>query len=249
MHLIHLPQISSTNTWLKENCASLPHGSVALTDNQTAGRGQRGNTWEAEPGKNLTFSILLRPRALHPSRQFLISEIVSLAVVDTLRRYLAPAVPPHRIKVKWPNDIYVDDRKIAGILIEHSISSSEILHSIAGIGLNVNQTHFLSPAPNPVSMANLASLEFPLPDLLQSVTQPIISALSVHIDDAAARQIHSGYLSSLWRADGRQHLFQTPDGNKFLAAIHSVAPDGLLTLRHSDNYLSTYAFKEISFII
>ncbi len=115
MNLIKLPETASTNTWLKENCATLPHGSVALTDNQTAGRGQRGNSWEAEPGKNLTCSILLRPVALHPSRQFLISEIVSLAVVETLRELLSPHISPDRIKVKWPNDIYVDNLKIAGI--------------------------------------------------------------------------------------------------------------------------------------
>ncbi len=245
MNLIKLPETASTNTWLKENCATLPHGSVALTDNQTAGRGQRGNSWEAEPGKNLTCSILLRPVALHPSRQFL----VSLAVVETLRELLSPHISPDRIKVKWPNDIYVDNLKIAGILIEHSISSAEIIHTIAGIGLNVNQTRFLSPAPNPVSMANLASRPFPIPDILRSVAGPIISRLSNPIDDAAANQIHSAYLSALWRGDGRQHPFQTPDGSSFLAAIHTVSPSGLLTLRHSDGSLSTYAFKEISFTL
>ena len=249
MNLLKLPETASTNTWLKENCATLPHGSVALTDNQTAGRGQRGNSWEAEPGKNLTCSILLRPVALHPSRQFLISEIVSLAVVETLRELLSPHISPDRIKVKWPNDIYVDNLKIAGILIEHSISSAEIIHTIAGIGLNVNQTRFLSPAPNPVSMANLASRPFPIPDILRSVAGPIISRLSNPIDDAAANQIHSAYLSALWRGDGRQHPFQTPDGSSFLAAIHTVSPSGLLTLRHSDGSLSTYAFKEISFTL
>lgn len=249
MQLIHLPQVSSTNTWLKENCATLPHGSVALTDNQTAGRGQRGNSWEAEPGKNLTFSIMLRPTALHPSRQFIISELVSLAVVSALRQHLAPCIEQQRIKVKWPNDIYVDNMKIAGILIEHSISSSEILHTVAGIGLNVNQTEFTSPAPNPVSMATLASRQFCLDPILQDIVAPIVDRLSAPINDDHARQIHSSYLADLWRADGQLHRFQTPDGNKFLAAIHTVDPSGMLTLRHSDNSLSSYAFKEISFII
>ena len=98
-------------------------------------------------------------------------------------------------------------------------------------------------------MANLASRPFPIPDILRSVAGPIISRLSNPIDDAAANQIHSAYLSALWRGDGRQHPFQTPDGSSFLAAIHTVSPSGLLTLRHSDGSLSTYAFKEISFTL
>ncbi|MDE6431375.1 MAG: biotin--[acetyl-CoA-carboxylase] ligase, partial [Duncaniella sp.] len=116
---------------------------------QTAGRGQRGNSWESAPGKNITMSILLRPEGLHPSRQFVISRAVSLAITGVLRRYM----PASAVRVKWPNDIYVDDRKICGILIENVISSASIRQSVVGIGINVNQRRFLSDAPNPVSMA------------------------------------------------------------------------------------------------
>lgn len=245
MNLINLTETPSTNTWLKENCATLPHGTVAITHNQTAGRGQRGNSWEAEPGKNLTFSILLHPDALHPAQQFVISEIVSLAIVDDLRRRLAPEIDGNRIKIKWPNDIYVDDRKIAGILIEHSICSTAIQHTIAGIGLNVNQMEFRSDAPNPTSMAILARHEFNLDTLLGEIIAPIVAPLSPAMHSA----IHARYLENLWRADGAMHRFTRPDGTGFEAAIADVAPDGFLTLRLADGTTERFAFKEVAFVL
>ncbi len=161
---ISLPETGSTNTWLKEHADEIPVPAVAVTDHQTSGRGQRGNTWEAEPGKNLTFSMLFKPEGVAPSGQFFISEAVCLGIVDTLRRYLPH---PETVKVKWPNDVYAGDRKICGILIEHSLeSASAIRHTIAGIGLNVNQKEFHSSAPNPVSMFNLTGKVTPLRPLL-----------------------------------------------------------------------------------
>jgi BirA family biotin operon repressor/biotin-[acetyl-CoA-carboxylase] ligase len=245
MNLINLPAIASTNTWLKENSATLPHGSVAITDNQTAGRGQRGNSWEAEPGKNLTFSILLRPTQLHPSQQFLISEIVSLAVVNALRDALAPTITPERVTVKWPNDIYVDDRKIAGILIEHSINASAIQQTVVGIGLYVNQTHFLSDAPNPVSMTALTGLTYPLPDLLSAIVEPIIAT----IDPSLRDDVHTDYLCQLWRADNLPHRFAYPDGTPFEATINTIDPDGFLSLTLTNGTIQRFAFKEVAFLL
>lgn len=124
--ITRLDEVESTNTWLKEHAQELGHGDVAVTDNQTAGRGQRGNFWEAEPGKNLTFSLLLHPEGVAPSHQFAISEAVALGVVEVVRSRLAGYVEPEQVKVKWPNDIYVGDDKIAGILIEHTLGSRSI---------------------------------------------------------------------------------------------------------------------------
>ncbi|MDE5982764.1 MAG: biotin--[acetyl-CoA-carboxylase] ligase, partial [Duncaniella sp.] len=135
-HIITLPEAGSTNTELAAIAAESPHGTVVTTRCQTAGRGQRGNTWEAAPGRNITMSVLLKPETILAREQFAVSEAVSLAIVTVLRRHL-PAEA--HVAIKWPNDIYVNDLKICGILIENSLIGNRIGHSIAGIGININQ--------------------------------------------------------------------------------------------------------------
>jgi len=245
MPIIELESVPSTNTWAKEHSSTLAHGDVVITRNQTAGRGQRGNSWEAAPGLNLTFTLCLRPGGIAPAEQFVISEIVSLAVTDTLCAHLSECVPGHEITVKWPNDIYVGGKKIAGILIEHTITGSAITFTVAGIGLNVNQTRFLSDAPNPVSMAQLAHKEFPLGKILADITRNVSEALESPDREA----IHSRYLSRLWRHDGKTHRFATPDGTQFTAEIRDVSPAGMLTLADSSGENRIFAFKEVSFIL
>lgn len=245
MAIITLDSVASTNTWAKEHAASLSHGDVVLTHCQTAGRGQRGNIWEAEPGRNLTFSLLLRPQGIKPARQFTISEIVALGVAETLRELLAGAIDPSEVRIKWPNDIYVGNRKIAGILIEHTVSGNTIGHTVAGIGLNVNQREFLSDAPNPVSMIQITGREFHLDDILTRICGSILTML----DECDFGGIHERFMSSLWRHDGRQHPFATPDGRTFSARIADVSPTGMLRLVHSDSTSADYAFKEVTFLL
>ncbi|MDE6668417.1 MAG: biotin--[acetyl-CoA-carboxylase] ligase [Muribaculaceae bacterium] len=151
---ISLDEVSSTNTWLAQHAAELPHLTMVTAARQIAGRGQRGNSWESEPGANLTFSLLIRPEDMPARSQFSISEATALAVTDLLATYGLTAT------VKWPNDIYVGDRKICGILIEHAVMGTSIMHSIIGVGLNVNQTRFISDAPNPVSLLQLTVSDF-----------------------------------------------------------------------------------------
>lgn len=242
-NVILLDSVPSTNTWAKEHSAELHHGNIVLTHNQTLGRGQRGNHWEAEPGKNLTFSLCLMPDGIHPAEQFVISEIVSIAVVNALQNHLCHHVSADRITVKWPNDIYVDNRKIAGILIEHTLRGCTISQTIAGIGLNVNQTDFLSPAPNPVSMSQLSGKEYQLNTILQDIVNDILHQLA----NADHQQIHLTYLNRLWRKDGKPHRFSTPNGNQFEAVITNVSPTGMLTLTLADGATHQYAFKEVSF--
>lgn len=124
----------STNSALAAVAASRRHGYTIMARTQTAGRGQRGNTWEAEPGANITMSVLLRPQGLEARDQFALSEAVSLGITDTLARHGIDA------RIKWPNDIYVGDMKICGILIENSLAGSLVERSIAGIGLNCQPT-------------------------------------------------------------------------------------------------------------
>ena len=138
--------IDSTNSQANRELADAPHGSVWVADFQTAGRGQRGNKWESKTAENLTFTILFRQVFLHPAQQFCISQICSLGVCRYLRNKGLPA------QIKWPNDIYIGNKKICGMLIEHSISGDKLSASIIGIGLNLNQREFMSDAPNPTSL-------------------------------------------------------------------------------------------------
>lgn len=241
MALIQLDRIGSTNTYATSVADTLAHGDVVRAVEQTAGRGQRGNSWEAEPGKNLTFSLMLRPDDIEASEQFIVSESVALGVARVLGRHL----PGERLSVKWPNDIYAGDRKICGILIENAVSGRKLVRSIAGIGINVNQRQFLSDAPNPVSMLQIAGREFdPLP-LLNEVVAEILSLLKS--DKSYLRELYS---SMLWRGEGEHMFIDHKRGSlRFAASITGVAPSGLLTLTDTEGRQHTYAFKEVSFIM
>lgn len=246
-----LEQTPSTNSWAKEHAGELTHGDIVVTRHQTAGRGQRGNSWEAAPGKNLTFSLFLTPQNILPARQFVISEIVALGVVAAVRRALAEAVESDLVKVKWPNDVYVGDRKIGGILIEHSLQGNRIGHTVAGIGLNVNQQTFQSDAPNPVSLIQLTHRELHLPSLLMDIHAQIITRLEAAeaaLEDC--ERIHKEFLANLWRNDGTYHIFSTPDGSQFQATIVDVAPDGPIMLRCKESgQTKSYFFKEVAFVV
>ncbi|MBD5325041.1 MAG: biotin--[acetyl-CoA-carboxylase] ligase [Bacteroides sp.] len=205
-----------------------PHGLALMALTQTAGRGQRGNSWEAEPGKNITLSMMLRPEGVEAARQFEISEAVALAVADTVE-----SLGIDGVSVKWPNDIYVGDRKIAGILIENALSGTMISRSIAGIGLNINQRQFHSDAPNPVSAWQLTGRDHDIQALAQQMADNILSRLG--------RDNHAEYRRRLWRGSG-QWPWRTPDGRRFLASIEAVDPDGHL---HLSGHPTPFAFKQI----
>lgn len=244
LNIIRLPECASTSSELRAMQPPACHGTVVVTDCQTAGRGQRGNHWEAEPGKNLTFSIMLEPVGLPAREQFTLSEAVAIAVVDTLR----PLVPdPDDIKVKWPNDIYWRDLKLVGILIENSLSGTSIIRSIAGIGVNVNQERFLSDAPNPVSLKMITGRDYDLSRLIDKLSTAIINIvdnLNKGVENPAA--LHERYRELLWRGTGYHPYRDTATGEQFQAAIQSIAPDGCLTLTlQGDPTPRTYAFKEV----
>ena len=138
--------IDSTNSEAFRNIATAPHGTVWAAMYQTAGRGQKGNQWESAKQENLLFSILLRPNCLPSERQFLISQVMALAVCDLLVSW---QIEP---TIKWPNDIYIGEKKVQGMLVEHYLSGSQLVASIVGVGINLNQVVFASDAPNPTSV-------------------------------------------------------------------------------------------------
>lgn len=242
MNIIRLDQIDSTNSFIK-TLSNAESGTVVVCCNQTAGRGQRGNSWEAEPGKNLTFSILLRPQNIKAAMQFAISRAVALAIVDCLEHWMHR---PGELSVKWPNDIYYGNLKLAGILIENVLSADNIERSIAGVGINVNQIKFLSDAPNPVSMAQITNMSYDLDTLLEDVCSTILSSFNAE-DASVGVASEKEYAERLWRNDG--YYPYESEGEQFEAKIVNVAHNGMLTLERRDGVRCEYAFKEVAFVL
>ena len=245
--VIHIDETDSTNRWLKEyragSSVTLQNVTeepalcyVVVADYQTAGKGCGTNTWESERGKNLLFSLLIHPEGITAKEQFFISEAVSVALCQTL----APYIYNNKVEIKWPNDIYVGDKKICGILIENHLHGSEIKDSIIGIGMNVNQREFISDAPNPVSLYQLTGRETDREALLSIFLKAFDKALQSKTTCFTYREI-------LFRK-GKDSLYKTKT-TCFTARLIDVLPDGRLLLVDKEGQEHTYAFKEIQFII
>ena len=238
----HCEKVSSTNTVAaamirEENPAE---GTVITATYQDSGRGQQGNSWESEPGKNLLMSVILYPVMVSPADQFIISRMVSLAVHDLVAGHSQAA------RIKWPNDIYVGDDKIAGILIENTIMGDKLASTIAGIGLNVNQEIFRSGAPNPVSLRQVTGRELDL----AAVTGDLIAALDrryAMVTRGEATALGSEYQKALYRA-GEWHRY-ADDTGEFEGMIERVMPDGMLSVRKRNGVSRLYAFREIDYIL
>ena len=241
---IKVSQTASTNTYLSRLAATLPGGTVIYTPSQTAGRGQKGNSWESEDGKNLTFSLLLKRPPVKARDQFYLSEAAALAVVEALT-----VLAGDGFSVKWPNDVYWQDKKICGMLIENSLEGSDIATCIIGIGINVNQQVFISDAPNPVSLINITGREHDLDALLRQVCSRIEQLVEGLADENARHDLHQRYMAALYRNDGALHPYEDAAGNRFMASVAGIAPDGTLTLRHEDGTTRDYLFKQVHHII
>ena len=216
-------------------------GDVILAQRQTAGRGQRGHTWESREGENLTFSLLLEPLFLSPSEQFLISECVALGVCDALLHYGIEA------QIKWTNDIYIGDRKLAGILIEHKLQGSALARTVAGIGLNVNQREFSRDLPNPISMVQATGREFDREEVLQIVATSLMARYE-QLREGGAKELQADYHQRLYRL-GQEHCYALPDGSRFRGIIRGVEPTGALLIENERGELLSFLFKEVEFVI
>lgn len=240
MEIICLDTVNSTNTWVSEHEKELPSTVMVRCITQTAGRGQRGNSWEAEPGKNFTGSVLIHPIDFPAISQFQLSEAIALAITEALADYEIEA------KIKWPNDIYVGDKKICGILVENVITGTKISRSIAGFGLNVNQELFVSNAPNPVSMKQLTSKDYDVDSISEKLAQKIEARLK---DIEESDNLHEKFIDKLWRKDGTFYPFNDrKSGEKIKAKILEVGKDGILTLETLEGENRKYAFKEVEFL-
>lgn len=243
MDFIYIPETSSTNVYAREWSICNPDKDATIyTHHQTAGRGQRGNSWESEPGKNLTFSIVIHPKKLRADEQFVLSQMISLSLIDVLDTHLQGGC------IKWPNDIYREHQKLGGILIENDLDGNFIHRSIIGVGLNINQITFTSDAPNPVSMKQITGQEFDLDVLLHQIvnrfTQYYIQWL---ISPDIVTHLEREYHQRLYRRQGF-HTYRDTKGF-FQGRIRNVSSQGILTLEREDATLSQYAFKEVQFIL
>lgn len=235
----HINQCDSTNAYLQRLVAETdaPEGTVVSTSFQTNGRGQLSNVWEAEDGKNILCSILLRPTSLPIKSQFLISQAISVAIVDVLNSYL------DGFFIKWPNDIYYKEDKIAGILIENTLSSAGISTCIIGLGLNVNQQTFRSDAPNPISLFNIIGRETSVPELLQSILERFNKVYELAYTNVAL--LRENYFNNLLFS-GKMRMYSDESG-EFIGKIVDVENDGHLIIEDVEGTKRRYAFKEIQF--
>ena len=237
---MYVKSTDSTNTLLRELVAAGNPPDFIYTGYQTAGRGQAGNKWESEPDKNLLCSILL------PARKELFE--LNIAVAVAVQRMLGDD-----FTIKWPNDIYWQDKKIAGILIENTIIGSEIKYSIAGIGLNVNQTEWHSDAPNPVSLKQITGRIYDIHALMQNLFEQVQKALT--------EDLWTYYKAHLYRREGlwpfvEREVSTTPTMNapadapdRFMARIEDILPTGEIVLRDEQNKQRIYHFKQIRYVL
>jgi BirA family biotin operon repressor/biotin-[acetyl-CoA-carboxylase] ligase len=236
--LVYVPECHSTNTLAAElgQRGSVVEGTLVITSNQFSGRGQRGNQWISEPGKNLTFSLILKPSFLKPDQQFRLTQVISLAVADYTTKKTQGIV-----KIKWPNDLLINSRKVCGILIENSISGETIQTSIVGVGINVNQTEFTGH--NATSLKNEIGFDFDLQNELHEMLH-CIEVRYLQLRDGKFEKISEDYLQNLYRI-GEQHTFRIANEEK-QGVIDGVDHRGrlIVSLDNSRNY---FDLKEISF--
>ncbi len=241
-NIINLELIDSTNNYaikkLRENLTS--DGTIIVAKEQQTGRGQAQNTWESTPNKNLTLSLILYPEFLPVKYQFLISKIITLSICEMLDDFV------DSVSIKWPNDIYVKDRKIAGILIENAIMGSKLKHSIIGIGLNINQKEFKSNAPNPISLYQLTKKEFNLKQMLNLLIQ-YLNHWYNRLLNGELKEIDMAFFERLYRLN-QLHSFRDNEGD-FIGKILGVNQIGQLVIVKENGIKKTYHFKEVEFLL
>lgn len=238
--LIHLQTVDSTNNYALA-LARQPdtaEGTVILADFQTGGRGQGNNRWQSEAGLNLLFSIILRPVSVPAHRQFYLSMAIATGITGGLQRFGIPA------QVKWPNDILVNGKKIAGILIENTVMGPNLYTSVVGTGLNVNQTGFPADLPAATSLRLETGREHIPEEILAAALEGMAANLALLYGDQYGR-IKSDYLNRLWMLNRETTLHDST--GTFRGRIVDVAETGGLLVRGPEGEIRQYGFREVSF--
>lgn len=239
---IRLKEVESTNNYANQLLMSkaAEHGTVVLAQHQKKGRGQQGNNWESEPGMNMLASFIFFPSYLPVIKQFHLSKTASLAIIDFLE------TETNSLSIKWPNDIYFENKKIAGILIENSVMGSYLSTSVIGIGLNLNQEKFISGAPNPVSLKQITGKNYDIETVAEKITEHLNKWYKL-LENNRYHEIDTAYLNHLFRRN--EWAVFAINGNRFEARITGIGEFGQLILEEKNGTLSEYMFKEVEFVI
>ncbi|QJD97118.1 biotin--[acetyl-CoA-carboxylase] ligase [Mucilaginibacter robiniae] len=241
-NLVTLKEVDSTNTYLKNilaNSEPVPEGTVIMAESQYAGRGQQQNKWFAEPGKSLAFSLLLKPAFLPINQQFDLTRIVSLGVHDALQ-----PLTGNQLKVKWPNDVYVNQRKLGGILIENQVQGSTLKSAIVGVGLNINTSQFPDWVPNAISLKQILHTDYDLKALLLEICEAI-GKWYIKLQAGETSLIRQQYLQALYRFN-EEHFYKR-NHEVIEGRIVGVTDSGLLEVQQPDG-VQRYNLKEIEFL-
>lgn len=243
--VIHrLVRVGSTNKYAFDLCKNkeAKEGDVFLAKEQYEGRGYHSNRWLSETGKNLTFSLILQPDFILPAKQFVITQFVSLAIVELINEL----IQNENVSIKWPNDIYINDLKLGGILVQNAIIGNVFEYSIIGIGLNVNQKEFPSELPNPTSIVQYLNKELVLDDLLNDLLKSIDKRYErlMMLNDTEA--LEKDYLDHLYRYN-QICRFADIKGN-FTGRITGIGEYGELMITDENGTTRSYQFKEVEFL-
>jgi len=242
-NIISLPETGSTNTYAIGLLSKQrpDEGCVVITDYQRQGKGTDSNTWESEKGKNLTFSLILYPD-FKADHQFLLNKAISLAICD----FLHAELPHNDITIKWPNDIYIGDKKVCGILIQNSVIGNNLDYVVVGIGLNVNQTIFTNDAQNPVSLKMITGKDYNLDELLQKLLKFIFQKYA-QVKPETSRKIENDYFKKLYRLmEWHEYILKDAITSARIIGTNSY---GQLELEAENGQVFTCDLKEVKFII
>jgi BirA family biotin operon repressor/biotin-[acetyl-CoA-carboxylase] ligase len=238
-----LETVPSTNVFALSLLAQkkIAEGTIVIARSQTAGKGQLTNVWESEPNKNITLSVVFYPSFLQISNHFLLNQAIALGVHDFIQIYVKK-----QIKIKWSNDIYIENKKVAGILIQNSLQGNTLQHSVVGIGININQTIFLSDAPNPTSLTNETGEYFNL-DAAISFLCKCLEERYLQLRQQKFQQLRIDYANALYQRDEWRNYERVATQERFLGKIEGVKETGHLILQTIKG-LEIFDLKEIKFL-
>lgn len=239
--IIEISSVGSTNNFASEllKKQKLADETIIWTRSQTKGRGQRGNNWISEDNKNITCSIVLSPQFLPLEKQFFLSVITSVSIIDFLKNKV------NNLKIKWPNDIYHQNSKLGGILVENSISGSVLSNSIIGIGLNINQKKFPKELPNPVSLANISGQIYDLNPMIGELSDSF-SKYYNKLRRGLYKELKDEYIEMIYLF-GKHNQFKDSNG-LFSGEIIDILETGEIIINDESNIKRAYLFKEVEFV-
>ena len=238
----NLPSCHSTNDYLKDLLTEekVLSGTVVTTNHQTAGKGQRGNSWESNKGENLTFSFYLEPLGITPANQFGLNYFVTLSIYSFLSHVLLDS---SYLKIKWPNDIYVGDKKIGGILIENQIIANQVVSAVVGVGLNLNQSKFNIPTATSVAIINNDTYD------LKEALGMLFHFLNRYVRRLdRISDLKKEYFTHLLGYESVRKFLDQKSGKEFMGKIVDVSESGMLILKTQDLELKEFDLKEVKFI-